>query len=98
MIIRIVKLHFEKENISSFERIFNETREVIRDFKGCRHLELYQDTEDPSIFFTYSKWDSEEDLEAYRKSDFFKGVWARTKMLFTEKAEAWSVKHVHIVN
>ncbi len=95
MITRIVKLHFKKENISSFERIFQETREVIRNFDGCLLLELYQDTSDPSIFFTYSRWDTEEDLEAYRKSDFFKEVWATTKILFQQKAEAWSVQHVH---
>ncbi|WP_372946547.1 putative quinol monooxygenase [Muriicola sp.] len=98
MITRIVKLHFKKENISSFERIFRETQEVIRNFEGCTLLELYQDAADPSIFFTYSKWDSEEDLEAYRESDFFKGVWARTKALFVEKAEAWSIQEVLTTN
>ncbi|GGD40739.1 putative quinol monooxygenase [Muriicola marianensis] len=95
MITRIVKLHFKKENISSFERIFGETRDVIRNFDGCVLLELYQDTADPSTFFTYSKWETEEDLEAYRNSDFFKVVWANTKKLFRQKAEAWSVQHVH---
>ena len=98
MIVRIVKLHFKKENISSFERIFDETRETIRGFKGCSLLELYQDGEDPSIFFTYSQWDSEADLEAYRSSDFFKSVWSRTKQLFDDRAEAWSVQKVHSLN
>ena len=98
MIVRIVKLHFKKENISSFERIFDETRETIKSFKGCSLLELYQDSGDPSVFFTYSQWDSEADLEAYRSSDFFKRVWSRTKQLFDEKAEAWSVQKVHSLN
>jgi heme-degrading monooxygenase HmoA len=98
MIVRIVRLHFKKENITSFERIFDETKDTIKNFKGCSLLELYQDTGDPSVFFTYSQWDTESDLEAYRQSDFFKGVWGRTKVLFDDKPEAWSVRKVHVLN
>ena len=98
MIVRIVKLQFKKENISSFERIFEETRETIKSFPGCSLLELYQDVSDPATFFTYSQRESEQDLEAYRQSDFFKGVWARTKALFDDKAKAWSVQQVHPLN
>ncbi|MEK6153537.1 antibiotic biosynthesis monooxygenase [Flavobacteriaceae bacterium 3-367] len=91
MLVRIVKLTFKKENIVSFEQIFKETKNTIRNFSGCSFLELYQDMNDPNVFFTYSYWDSEKDLEAYRNSDFFKQVWSRTKPLFAEKPEAWSV-------
>ncbi|NNK10627.1 MAG: antibiotic biosynthesis monooxygenase [Flavobacteriaceae bacterium] len=98
MIVRIVKLQFKKENISSFEQIFDATKDKIRSFKGCSLLELYQDASDSSIFFTYSQWETEEHLEAYRNSDFFKEVWGRTKKLFADKPEAWSVQKVHSLN
>lgn len=98
MFIRIVKLTIGEENISSFEGIFEETKERIRNFKGCNFLELYQDRQDPRIFFTYSYWDSEEDLEAYRSSDFFKNVWGKTRALFISKPEAWSVNKKVSVN
>ncbi|MBT8285981.1 MAG: antibiotic biosynthesis monooxygenase [Flavobacteriaceae bacterium] len=98
MIVRIVKLEFKKENISSFERIFDTTKDKIRSFEGCSLLELYQDTHEPSIFFTYSQWESEEYLEAYRNSDFFKEVWSKTKGLFADKPAAWSVQKVHSLN
>ena len=91
MLIRIVKLSFKAENISSFELLFEETKEKIRSFEGCMHLELYRDLENPTIFFTYSKWEDERYLDSYRKSDFFKTVWSRTKKLFQDKPEAWSV-------
>jgi len=42
-------------------------------------------------FFTYSKWEKESDLETYRNSELFKGVWATTKPMFEAKANAWSV-------
>lgn len=91
MLIRIVKLTFKQENISSFEAIFEETKEKIINFKGCAHLELYQDMKNPAVFFTYSHWENEAALEAYRDSDFFKKVWSKTRMLFQDKPQAWSV-------
>ena len=98
MLIRIVKLTFREENISSFEQIFAETKEIIRNQKGCTKLELYQDRKDSRVFFTYSFWDSEEDLETYRNSDFFNNVWSRTKQLFAEKPLAWSVNQLESLN
>jgi len=94
MIVRIVKLTFKTENISSFEKVFEETKHQIRNFEGCTFLELYQEKEKPNVFFTYSYWDSEEALNNYRNSDFFKAVWAKTKVLFDAKPEAWSVNKI----
>lgn len=91
MFIRIVKIGFHEENVAAFLTIFEETKEVIRSFEGCQFLELYRDKTDPNIFFTYSYWESEDHLENYRKSEFFKNVWSKTKELFNRKPEAWSV-------
>ena len=97
MFIRIVKLTLKKENIASFEQIFEETKNFIRNFEGCLFLELYQDRKHPNIFFTYSKWEKEENLDDYRKSEFFRNVWGKTKLLFKEKPEAWSVNRIKSV-
>ncbi|MBS9462179.1 antibiotic biosynthesis monooxygenase [Flagellimonas sp. 389] len=94
MLIRIVKLTFKSENIASFKQIFETTKPSILAFEGCTLVELYQDLKNPCIFFTYSFWEKESDLENYRQSDFFKGVWSNTKTLFSEKPEAWSVEKV----
>ncbi|MEO1013317.1 MAG: antibiotic biosynthesis monooxygenase [Bacteroidota bacterium] len=91
MLTRFVKLTFKTENIASFEQIFDETHTKIRGFKGCTFLELFQDTNTPEVFFTLSKWENETCLEAYRNSDLFKSTWKRTKALFAEKPEAWSL-------
>ena len=98
MLIRIVKLTISEENISSFEEIFAETKEYIRNHQGCTFLELYRDLEDSRVFFTYSYWDSEKDLQSYRNSDFFKNVWSKTKLLFAEKPQAWSVQKIESLN
>lgn len=95
MLIRIVKLSFHHEHISTFKEVFENSKEKIRSFEGCRLLELYNDKVHKNIFFTYSYWDSEENLNNYRHSDYFKEVWSNTKILFNDKPEAWSVDRLH---
>jgi heme-degrading monooxygenase HmoA len=91
MFVRIVKLSFHQENIPAFLENFEEVKEKIRNAAGNRLLELYQDKNNPDVFFTYSYWENEDDLENYRHSELFKEVWSFTKPLFNAKPEAWSV-------
>ena len=89
--IRIVKMTFKPEQVSTFLANFEKVHNHIRAFEGVQHLELLKDKNNPNIYFTYSVWRNEIYLEKYRNSDLFKSVWAVTKPLFSEKAEAWSV-------
>ena len=91
MFVRIVKMSFHEENIPAFLENFELMKTKIRNAHGNRLLELYQDKNDACIFFTYSYWETEDDLENYRKSVLFNDVWAFTKKLFNAKPEAWSV-------
>lgn len=91
MFVRIVKLSFHEENILAFLENFELMKDKIRNAPGNRFLELYQDKNNKCIFFTYSYWETEEDLENYRKSELFYDVWEFTKKLFNDKPEAWSV-------
>lgn len=95
MIVRIVKLTFRPEEIESFKHILEESKEKIRAFPGVLHLQMLQSTQEPNIFFTYSHWESEQDLENYRHSPLFKSTWAKTKPLFSAPAEAWSNNELH---
>ena len=94
MLTRIVKMSFHEENIPKFLENFNLMQHKIRNAKGNRYLLLYQDQNDKSIFFTYSHWESEQDLNNYRDSELFFGVWSFTKKLFNEKPEAWSLNEI----
>ena len=91
MFTRIVKLSFHQENIPAFLENFELMKEKIRNAEGNRFLELYQDKNNKCIFFTYSYWETEADLENYRNSELFYDVWNFTKKLFNDKPEAWSV-------
>ncbi|TQD39395.1 putative quinol monooxygenase [Haloflavibacter putidus] len=91
MLVRIVKMTFKTEEIASFQKMFDAKKNLIRNFEGCKFLELYQDRNTPEIFFTYSYWDNEQSLENYRNSALFKATWKETKQKFSQRAEAWSV-------
>jgi heme oxygenase (mycobilin-producing) len=95
MIIRIVKMTFRENEIESFKKLFEERKDLIRNFEGCTRLELWQDKMHSTIFFTYSWWDSEEHLNNYRNSHFFDNTWSLTKQKFAAKPEAWSVEKVY---
>lgn len=94
MILRIVKMKFKAENCAEFQALFNKYHSQIAGFRNCISVELLRDINDPTIFFTYSKWENESDLNNYRESELFKSVWSQTKALFEEKAEAWSVEKI----
>lgn len=97
MIVRIVQMTFREEEVDNFTALFDERKHLIRNFDGCSHLELWQDAHHPNIFFTYSNWASEKHLDHYRFSELFKDTWAKTKALFKEKPNAWSVNQKIVV-
>lgn len=96
MLVRIVHMKFKAEEIDAFLENFDSVKSKIRSFKGCQKLELYRDLEDSTRFFTYSYWDSEEDLNTYRESPMFEKVWKKTKSMFSERAQAWSLDKIRI--
>ena len=61
-------MHFQESQIETFLANFNKVKEKIRNFEGNQFLELYQDKQNPCVFFTYSYWEAEENLEAYKSS------------------------------
>jgi quinol monooxygenase YgiN len=98
MIVRIVKMTFRQDAIGEFTSLFEERRVLIRNFEGCTHLELWQDNAEPGVFFTYSTWQSQQALDHYRFSEFFKDTWGRTKALFAAPPQAWSVTRKYVMD
>ena len=90
MIIRVVRMTFLPKQVAEFLALFQATASRIRQQPGCRHLELWQDAGNPAIYCTYSQWDDEAALNAYRKSALFGEVWPATKALFAAPPVAFS--------
>lgn len=97
MLIRIVKMTFREDSIEKFLQFFEGRKDAIRHFPGCHHLELWKDKNHPSVYFTYSHWESEAALDHYRYSGFFKETWGFTRQCFAAGAEAYSINRVEVV-
>jgi heme oxygenase (mycobilin-producing) len=97
MLVRIVRMSFQKDKIEKFLTIFSESKNKIRNFEGCTHLELLQDADNETVFYTYSHWEESHFLEDYRHSELFERVWGETKKLFNEKPSAFSLNPKMIV-
>jgi quinol monooxygenase YgiN len=90
MLIRIVRMTFQPEEIQPFLDHFEEIKSQIRHFPGCLHLKLLRDPHEENVYSTYSHWESEDDLNKYRKSELFGKVWPLTKSRFAENPVAYS--------
>jgi len=94
MINRIVKMTFHENRIEDFLQVFRENAAAIRNQPGCHSVKLMQDVNQPNVFFTYSQWENEGFLNAYRQSETFGKVWPATKALFCAPANAWSISEL----
>jgi heme-degrading monooxygenase HmoA len=90
MLIRIVRMIFQADKLPDFHILFDNSKHQIRAFPGNHHLELLRDPDQPNVRITYSLWESADSLEAYRQSALFRNTWAATKVLFAERAVAFS--------
>ncbi|GAB3264972.1 hypothetical protein GCM10027347_32410 [Larkinella harenae] len=88
---------FAAGKVADFLTVFEQSKQQIRAFPGCLHLELLRDLDQPAVYVTYSHWDSPESLERYRHSELFKTTWAVTKPLFSDRPLAFSVERLETV-
>jgi len=96
MLIRIVRMTFDPARVADFLTIFRASEPLIRQQPGCRHLELWQDADNPSIYCTHSHWETPAALDAYRQSALFGEVWPATKRLFAAPPYAFSSQMVQV--
>lgn len=90
-ITRIVRMEFRQEAVEDFLAMFSSTSPMIRNFPGCCALELHRDEELSHVYYTYSTWNSKEDLQTYRQSDLFRETWSLTKSWFGGPPQAYSL-------
>jgi len=98
MLIRIVRMTFQDDKLADFHAIFDRSKQRIRTFPGNHQLDLLRDPNQPNVRITYSLWESADALEAYRQSELFRTTWAATKVLFAERAVAFSAEKLESVS
>ena len=60
--------------------------EVLRQEKGCRSCQIFQDIEDENVFSVVQKWEAREDLENHMRSDLFSVLFG-TNILLKEQQD-----------
>lgn len=85
-------MYFSESSEMDFVQVFEQSVGKIMEFQGCHQVILLKNMNDSNSMMTYSIWETDEDLQNYRNSEFFKNTWKKTKSLFEKKAEAWSMK------
>ncbi len=98
MLIRIVRMDFQPEKVEEFTAFFETIKDKIANTPGCHHVELCKDSKSDHVYYTFSRWESEDDLENYRHSDLFEEVWAKTKKMFGGKPLAYSLLQEDLKN
>lgn len=94
MITRIVKMVFQEDKTDIFKEFSKTIVNKIASSKGCHKVNILQDKNNKNTFFSYSLWDSEDDLNNYRSSELFIDIWSKTKVMFADKPLAWSTEIV----
>lgn len=87
---RIVKMTFHQDKCASFEQYFEEIKDKVGNQPGCHGVKLLKEASNSGVYFTYSIWDSQIELDAYRFTPLFKVVWPKVKDWFAARPEAWS--------
>lgn len=90
MLLRTVRMTFDPGRVDDFLALFRKARPKIAAAPGCQHLELWQDVRFSNVLTTFSRWDDDDALQAYRQSDLFRETWKRTKPMFAAAPVAHS--------
>ena len=85
-------MEINESDIDSYMALVQSVLDRIKNFKGCQSVNIFNDKDVPNRFFSYSTWESEEHLDAYRDSELFKITWSELKTFFKSPAQAWTVE------
>lgn len=96
MLIRLVRMQFRPQDVATFLALYEHVEPIIAAQPGCRSVQLVRQIDDPAAFATWSVWDDQIALDAYRRSDFFRGFWPEVRALFRAPAEAVSFEQVDV--
>lgn len=85
-------MEINDHDVDKFKSMIQSIQDKIKAFDGCYSVNILCDKNQKNRFFSYSTWESEEDLNNYRKSEFFTEIWSDVKKMFIKDAQAWTVE------
>ena len=86
----MVRLTFSPETVDAFDALYVQFQARIQARSGCQMVRAMKVPGQPYQRATLSFWETQNDLDAYRKSTLFGEVWPATKALFAAPPQAQS--------
>ena len=94
MITRIVKMTVDEKNVGDFRKYFENYNQQIMQVDGCHHHDFLEDKNDPTTFFTYTTWETERQIERYRRSEMHRLHKEKMKEFYAKDDIAWTVEKI----
>ena len=74
-IIRLIHVNVDPGQAAEVERIWkNDCAPLMIQQKGCRSEQLLKCDDAPGEYISYSEWESQADIDAYRESEAHKQI------------------------
>ena len=86
----MVRLTFSPETVDAFDEMYVQFEARIEAWPGCQMVRSMKVPGQPCQRATLSFWETQNDLDAYRKSTLFGEVWPATKAFCAAPPEAQS--------
>lgn len=81
-VVRLIHVKVDPGQSAEVEKIWNnECAPLMIQQKGCRSEKLLKCDDEPGEYISYSEWDSQEDIDAYRESDAHKQIQEHSRNL-----------------
>lgn len=84
-------MHIKTKDIVKFRDTFTNYQSQIKDFKGCMQHDIFCDKEKEEIYYSYTIWDSEKNLNKYRKSTLLKEINTNIIQYCSKDPQAWTI-------
>lgn len=95
-VVRLIHVNVDPGQAAEVERIWkNDCAPLMIGQKGCRSEQLLKCDDEPGEYISYSEWESQADIDAYRKSEAHKQIQDHSRNLQGARAV---VKRYQIVS
>ena len=86
-VVRLIHVNVDPSQAAEVERIWNDDcAQLMIQQKGCRSEQLLKCDDAPGEYISYSEWDSQADIDAYRESEAHKQIQSHSRGLQGAKA------------
>ena len=86
-VVRLIHVNVDPNQAAEAERIWKEDcGPLMIQQKGCRSEQLLKCDDVPGEYISYSEWESQADIDAYRESEAHKQIQNHSRLLQGAKA------------